>query len=191
MKTKVQRLVLFSPLLLALAGGCVTKALWENDRLEACKEPAHNLNLRLFEGQPQTNVLVIYEESSERNDAVHTRAYWQNENQALLDQRLRPRFTRISAGRDLPEVPVYYDPIPAGMEWPAGLCAIVATNRQSFTLYLDKRAIGSHDLPVYNDGKGRIEKIVLTPLAVTGDLTVVGCFLGYLYLLSYSGNSGP
>jgi hypothetical protein len=156
--------------------------------LEACNEPADNLNLRLFEAKPQTNLLVIYDESSERNEAVHTRAYWLNENQTLLDQRLCPHFTRTRSGRNLPAVPVYYDPIPAGTALPLGLCAVVTTNRQSFTLCSNNCAIGRHDLPVYNDGKGRIEKIALTPVAVTADLSIVGCFLGYLYLL-YGGGT--
>jgi hypothetical protein len=173
MKTRVRYAALFSPLLLALAGGCVTQALWENAYLEDCKEPADKINLRLFEGQPQTNLLVLYDEYSERNDGVHTRAYWLDKNQALVDQHLRPHFTPASSGRDRPVVPVFYDPIPAGMNLPQGLCAVVATNRQSFTLYMDHRAIGSHGLPIYNDGKGRIEKIALTPLAVTADLSVV------------------
>ena len=173
MKTRVKYVALFSPLLLALAGGCVTQTLWQNDRLEACKEPADKLNLRLFEGGPQTNLLVLYDEYSERNDAVHTRAYWLKENQPLVDQHLRPHFAPAGAGRNLPAVPVFYDPIPVGTNLPPGLCAVVPTNRQSFTLYLDDRAIGSHALPVYNDGNGRIEKIAMTPLAVTADLTVV------------------
>jgi hypothetical protein len=186
MKTRVKHVALFSPLLLALAGGCVTKALWENGNLEACSEPADKLNLRLFQGAPQTNLLVLYDECSERNDAVHTRAYWLKENQTLVEQHVRPHFTAASSKHYLPVVPVFYDPIPAGMNLPPGLCAVVATNRHSFTLYQANRAIASHDLPVYNDGKGRIEKIALTPIAVAGDLTVVGGCIAYLYLSSYS-----
>jgi hypothetical protein len=191
MKTRVKHVAPFLPLLLALAGGCATQALWDTGTFDACKEPAGNLNLRLFEAQPQTNLLVIYDEFSERNDAVHTRAYWLNENQPLVDQRLRPHFTRTIAMRNLRAVPVFYDPIPAAMNLPPGLCAVVATNKESFTLYRASRAIGSHDLPVYNDGKGQVERIALTPVAVTADITIVGGYLGCWYLLSRAGYSGP
>jgi len=189
MRTRIKRVALLSPLLLVLAGGCVTKALWETEDLEACKAPAGNLNLRLFEAKGQTNVLVIYEEASERNEAVHTRAYWLDENQSLVDQRLRPHFTRARSSRHLPGVPVFYEPIPAGVNLPPGLCAMVAANRQSFTLYLANRSIGSHDLPVYNDGKGRVEKIALTPLAVSADLTIVGAIAGCVYLYCRAGGN--
>jgi hypothetical protein len=84
----------------------------------------------------------------------------------------------------LETVPVFYDPIPTGMNLPAGLCAVVATNKQSFTLFQASRFVASHDLPVYNDGKAQVEKAALTPLAVTADLTIIGGFLGYLYLLN-------
>jgi hypothetical protein len=70
------------------------------------------------------------------------------------------------------------------MTLPVGLCAVVATNKQSFTFYQAGRALDSHDLPVYDDGKGPVEKIALTPLAVAADLTVVGGILGYIYLES-------
>jgi hypothetical protein len=175
MKTRVRHVALFSPLLLALAcGGCMTSALWQNDDLEAWRQPANKPNLQLFEGNSQTNLLVFYDECSERNNLVHTRAYWEKENQSKLDRKVRPRFAPFSSKDHLPSVPVFYDPIPAGTKLPPGLCAVVATNGQSFTLFNDNFAIGSHSLPVYNDGKGRTEKIALTPLAVTADATIVG-----------------
>jgi hypothetical protein len=189
MKTRVKYVALFSPLLLALAGGCVTKALWDNEALEACKEPADKLNLRLFEGAPQTNLLVLYDEYSERNDAVHTRAYWLKENQTQVDQHVRPHFAPSSSKDHLASVPVFYDPLPDGMKLPPGLCAVVATNQQSFTLYVDNQAVGSHSLPIYNDGKGRTEKIALTPLAVTADASIVGPAIAGLIFYSWASSS--
>jgi hypothetical protein len=174
MKMRVLSVALFSPLLLALSGGCVTKALWDNGDLEACKEPANKLNLRLFEGNSRSNLLVLYDESSERSGAVHTRAYWLKENEGLVEEEhVHPHFTSTRSKDHLPVVPVFYGPIPAGTALPPGLCAVLATNRQSFTLYWDNYIVSSHVLPVYNDGKGRIEKIALTPLAVGADLTVI------------------
>jgi hypothetical protein len=190
MKTGVNYVALFSPLLLGLAGGgCMTSALWENDDLEAWKEPADKPNLQLFEGAPQTNLLVLYDEYSERNDAVHTRAYWLKENQVKVDKHVRPQFAPDNAKDHLPSVPVFYEPIPAGMKLPPGLCAVVANDKQSFTLYLDNRAVGLLNLPIYKDGRGRTEKIVLTPLAVTADASIVGAVIvgvvAYCYSNSY------
>jgi hypothetical protein len=181
MKTRVKVIALFSPLLLALAGGgCATHALWENDGLEACKEPADKINLRLFEG-PQTNLLVVYDEGSERNNSIHTRAYWLAENQSFVEQHKHPDFAPFDPKKHLPSIRVYYHPIPPQVTFPAGLFAVVATDKHSFTLYKGTQAVGSYELPVYNDGKGRVEKIALTPLAVTADISIVGGFIAYWY----------
>jgi hypothetical protein len=187
MKQRFIVVTLFLPTLLMLVGdGCVTKALWQNDELEACREPSSKTNLRLFQGHLPTDVLVVYDECSERNNFVHTRAYWLKENQHLVEQHVRPHFASVDASRKLAPMPLLYEPINTGTYMPIGLCAVVATNGQSFSLYADSQIIGSHSLPVYNDGKGRKEKIALTPLAVTADATIVGGFIAYLYLLAYS-----
>jgi hypothetical protein len=81
-------------------------------------------------------------------------------------------------------VPVYYNRIPGGMDSAVSLCAVVATNKQSFTLYQNHSIVGSYQLPVYNDGKGRAAKIALTPVAVGADLTIVGGYVAYLYFSS-------
>jgi hypothetical protein len=186
MKMTFKKVALLSPLLMALTGGCATKALWHNGKLDACNEPAGKLNLRLFEAKTQTNLLVVYNEFSERNEGVHTRAYWLEENQTRVGQHLAPHFTGANAGRNLAVVPVYYAPIPAEKNLPRSLCAVVATNQQCFTLYLEDRAIGTHDLPVYNDGKGQAERIALTPVAVAADVVLVGSVVGWIWLVGYA-----
>jgi len=75
MKFRSLTRILFVLLLLASGSGCVTKALWDNGNLEAVKEPAGNVNLRLFAAKRPDDVLVVYDEYSERSDATRTRAY--------------------------------------------------------------------------------------------------------------------
>lgn len=173
-------------LLLPLGSGCATQALWNNENLEAVKEPADQPNLRLFNAKQHDDLLVIYDEYSERNDGIRTRAYWLNENQARLDQQRAPHFASPGLMQELSSVPVFYAS-PGETNWTFALYAVVETNRQSFTLYYNNGKISRHDLPTYNDGKGRVEKIALTPVAVTADLTIVAGFLGYIYLQ----NGGP
>ncbi|HTV41397.1 MAG TPA: hypothetical protein VMF08_12520 [Candidatus Sulfotelmatobacter sp.] len=66
---------------------------------------------------------------------------------------------------------------------PFMLIAMCDTNQQSFALFSDNREIGSYDFPVYRDHWGNVEKVALTPLAVTADATVAGgivaVFLAY------------
>lgn len=171
-----------SLLLLSSGGGCATQALWENGNLEAVKEPASNLNLRLFAAKRQNDLLVVYDEYSERQDGIHTRAYWLKENQTRVDQRRSPHFASPRLMCNLSPVPVFYSAT-GETNWTLGNYAIVATNRQSFALHASDGTTSGHDLPTYNDGKGRVEKIALTPVAVTLDLTIVG---GYLFLLAWS-----
>jgi len=181
-------------LLLALSSGCATKALWNNENLEAVKEPANPVNLRLFDATRQNDVLVVYDEYSERSDGVRTRAYWLNENQAQVDQHHTPHFASPSLMHRLSPMPVFYST--SGItNWTFTQYAVVETNQQSFTLYSNNGQTSRHDLPTYNDGKGRVEKIALTPVAATADLTIIGGYLGfwYLYGLAESGdyNSWP
>jgi hypothetical protein len=180
-----------SLLLLTLGNGCATQALWNNGRMEAVKEPANNVSLRLFDSKRQNDLLVVYDEYSERNDGIHTRAYWLNENEMRVNQRRAPHFTNTNLMQNLPSVPVFYTSAPSETNLTQALYAIVATNQQSFTLYSGNREISSYDLPFYNDGKGRVEKIALTPIAVTADLTIIGGYIGVwgLYGLAESGFS--
>jgi hypothetical protein len=186
---KVKYIIRLLPLLLlTLGGGCETKALWNNGNLEAVKEPANNASLRLFDSKQQNDLLVVYDEYSERSDKIRTRAYWLNENEMLVNQRHAPHFVNTNLMRNLPSAPVFYS-----TSWKINstlmLYAVVETNQQSFTLYSGNHEIGSHDLPFYNDGKGRVEKIALTPIAVTADLTIVGGYIGCLWIYGMGGGS--
>ena len=164
---------------LVLSSGCVTKELWTNGNLEAWNQPADKTNLRLYEKPNRKDLLVVYDEYKERSGATHTRAYWLNKNEEHLEQRRTPYFVSTNCAFRLTAVPVLETP-PANR--PAELYALFVANEQSFTLYSDHGEISCYQLPQYNDGKGKVEKAVLTPLAITADLTIVGGILGYAYL---------
>jgi len=174
--------ILFFLLSLTFGSGCATRALWNNGNLEAVEEPANNINLRLFEAKLQNDLLVVYDEYSERSDKIHTRAYWLNENETLVNQRLAPHFVNTNLMHNLPYLPVFYTSVSSETNLTQVLYAIVATNQQSFALYSGNRQINSYDLPVYNDGRGQVEKIALTPIAVLADLTIIGGYIGVLGL---------
>ena len=182
---------LLAPLLvLTLQSGCVTYKLWTNGNLEAYREPAQNSNVRLFEDPQRNDFLVIYNEFSERNNAIRTRAYWLNESQRRLKRQRAPIFARASSSRNLTPVPVFCQAPPiANPDWK--FYAVCETNQDMFALYSAGRKIGSYDLPVYNDGRGKYEKMALTPLFVTADLTIIGGCAAVLagYVFAQSGYS--
>ena len=183
----MQHLVLDLPLLLLAESGCVTKLLWQNDAFEAYNEPAAQANLRLYVGASlTTNLLVVYTEASERRGKFRTRAYWLDDNVARVMKHQRPHFARLNAGHGLEAVPVFQEAPPAGASFPHGLSAVMVSNQPSFTLYWSNRAIGTFELPSYSDGKGMIEKIALTPLAVAADSTIVGAVAGAYGAATYA-----
>jgi hypothetical protein len=189
MKTQYIIPFIFGLILLTLANGCTTQALWQNENLEAWKQPATSPNLRLFAAKQPDDILVVYDEYSERSGATHTRAYWLNQNQKRIDERHAPHFVDANNSLGCTAVPVVLAstnqiafPLPY---------AVVATNGQFFTLHLNNGTIEPHDLPCYNDHKGKIEKFALTPLATAADVTIVGGFLGYLYLGGLNAGNNP
>jgi len=160
-------------LFLLLESGC-TYALWTNGGMVACKVPASNPNLRLFESSQRGDYLVVYDERAERTDAIHRRAYWLNQNQSRVKRQKAPAFVRRNQARhlDLNAIPVFYSMTNA--DFPKGIYAVCDTNEDTFTLFSEHREIGSYDFPVYNDHWGNVEKVALTPVAVTADVTIAG-----------------
>jgi hypothetical protein len=179
-------IALLTPL---LAGGCATNALWNKNagQLDACNRPAANSRLQLFDASQQRDFLVVYDEYSERHDSIRTRAYFLNQNEQRVEQGREPVFVSAQLSRELPPIPIGQTFPVAGTNSSPAVYALISTNQQSFTIYSNNQGT-SHDLPVYNDGWGRIDRIALTPVAGVADLTLIGGCLGCLWI--YAGGPG-
>jgi hypothetical protein len=177
---------------LLFESGC-TYALWTNTDLVAYKGPAQNPDLHLFESGPRQDFLVVYDEFSERSDAVHQRAYWLKKNQNRVEKQKAPVFARRNQARhfSLNAIPVYY--LQPKTSFPRGIYAVCNTNQESFALFSANHEIGSYDFPVYHDHWGNVEKVALTPVAVTADATVAGGLVAlfYAYGRAYGNYSVP
>ena len=184
MRPCLTRLLLLLPL---LTGGCATSALWNKTQLDAWNEPAERANLRLFDAGPRKDFLVVYDEYSERHDATRTRAFFLHQNEQLVAQGRKPDFVSAQLSREWPPVPVLPTPPLHGTNFSSALYAVVSTNQQSFAIF-SGAAGTNHDLPVYNDGWGRTDRIALTPVTVVADLTIIGGVAGF-WVLSESGYS--
>jgi hypothetical protein len=160
--------------------GCVTPALWQNGYLERFNEPASNPNLCLYAAPKESDVLVTYDEYCERRDRVRMRAYWLNRNERRIERQQPPEFEDPKLARELETVPVF-SARDLPISDPPALYAISMNNR-SFTLWLNDGTSTDHMLPFYNDGTGRMRKLFYTPAAVAADATLVGGFVGYMYL---------
>jgi len=174
------------PLLLS---GCATQALWEQGTLANYREPATQPNLTLFESTSGKDVLVLYDEATERNDSIRRRAYWLSKNSERIRARRKPHFVSVNAGKGLTSIPITDAPQPGAPAVPSGPYAITSTSSQSFTLQWSDRQTGPYELPVYPDASGRTKQALLTPLTVAADLTIVGGCLAVIVAAAYAGGS--
>jgi hypothetical protein len=177
-------------LLPLLTSGCATNALWNKTDLDAWNEPTQNADVRLFDARPKKDFLVVYDEYSERHDSIHTRAYFLNQNKKRVAQGQKPHFVSARWSHKLPPVPIFQTWPESDTNFSQTIYAVISTNRQSFTIYSGKEKT-DYSLAVYNDGRGQTDRIALTPVAVTADLSIVGGFLGcwFIYGLAESGYS--
>ncbi len=163
-----------------LLSGC-TGALWERERFARCHWPADPPNLRLSYSERARDVLAEYDEALEGTTTVQRRAYWLEPNALAVAAGRQPRFVSTVNALDLMEVPVTNSmagPPPSACH---GLYAVVSTNGQSFSLFSGQKEPAVHGLPIYYFGSGqRTKQVLLTPLAVATDLTVVGAVLGVI-----------
>jgi hypothetical protein len=160
---------------------CVTHKLWTESQLDEWNEPAGNPNLRVFRDERQNDLLVIYDEFSDRQETDRARAFFLYKNQSRLQSQSRPHFVNLNTSRSLTPVPLFFS---TPTNPPALYCEVAETNHANFMIYSAGRQIGSYDLPMYNDGWGQAERIAWTPFAVTADLTIVGGYLGCVWISS-------
>jgi hypothetical protein len=128
------------------------------------------------------DVLVVYNEYHERRGTVRARAYFLNQKREREQQGRAPFFVNTNLLLDCIPVPSFAATNVPNLNPVPPLFAVIAANGQAFTLHDDRDTLVSYELPVYNDGLGRVQRIALTPVAVTVDLTIVGGCIGYLYL---------
>lgn len=161
------------------ASGCMTQKLWTDMPLDEWNQPATSPNLQIFDDQHQHDLLVVYDEYSDRRCSTRRRAYFLQQNDANLKQHARPHFVSSSHSNGLAVVPVLYT---APAVSPNQLYAVTATNSTCFSVFSGRHELCSHELPVYNDGVGPAERVAFTPVTVTMDATIIGGVCGYICL---------
>lgn len=173
-------LPVFLSLLLVLTQSGCTYALWTDQDYEAYHQPAQNSDLHLFESQKKNDILVVYEEQSEHNEHIRTRAYWLTRNQIRVTRQSPPVFISKKVAQNLPAVPVF-NSMPTNVDVARGFYALYKTN-QSFTVFSGKHEVGSYDLPAYAAKRPVGEKLALTPVTMTADAAIAAAVAGLVYL---------
>jgi hypothetical protein len=140
----------------------------------------------LYDARAEQEVLVIYDELSERHQTIRSRAYLLYANAERIERRRPPHFVSPDRVKNLRALPIVVagGPLP----WPSNetLYALMATNGTSFSLCSAGKTMGSHELPVYDNGHVGAKRVLLTPVAVVADATIVGGFL-FLWIWSEGG----
>ena len=162
--------IFFLLLPLLLSSGC-TNLLWQNTDWD-CR-PASQTNLQVYNAAQKQDLLVIYDEVSDRTLAVHTRAYWLHQNQQRVVAQKRPHFVSPNLASQLAAVPIFQAP-PTGTNAPGPLYIVAPKFDLTFTVYANQMADGTYGLPFYKDRVGQAERFFFSPVAITVDAALVG-----------------
>lgn len=168
----------------------LTYKLWDNRTFSQFNEPSTSGNVQIFQAAPGGNLLVAYDEISEKNDRVHRRAFFLNANLAKLEARQKPRFVNPRKCANLDELPLVQASANASNAAPASLAApVLSADGQQLTFFNVEHQQVTIELPTYETSGGPVLRVLVTPLAVTGDVVMVGVVVGVVaaYAWAYGG----
>lgn len=171
---------------LAAVPGCATHALWAEADLGGWCRPAGDATLRLFHPSDSQDILVVYEEVTEGHQGRRPRAYFLFENISRIKRQQPPKFVKIISNNSLDPVPVFSAGDAVSVPAPTTF-AVISADKTWFTLYSTRGPAGPYALPAYLNEKGKMERLALTPLAATTDLSLIG---GAVYGLYVAGRNG-
>jgi hypothetical protein len=171
MKPGTRILLLLGSASIFLLNGCATKALWNESNFY---EPASPPNLRLSVAPTRRDVLVEYDEFSERTDRVRRRAYFLDANARRLEKQRKPHFVNPARYRDLQTILLAVEPSPGISD------QLHATwSRDTLAIHSGGQ-VTSHLLPVYFDPVTRTKQVLLTPPAVIVDATLLSAMWAFI-----------
>ena len=159
-----------------LGAGCMTNKLWNDGSMVHSHFPAIPPNLTIYRAEHGDDLLVEYDEACDYNESLVRRAYWLMANQGRIQEKQKPHFVSLSTDKNLQTIPVHL----AGCQGSGGAlpCAYCSTNGATLTVVFENAHEEDYELPRYADSTGATKKVLLTPLAVATDATVVGAAVG-------------
>lgn len=190
--------LLLAALLAGGNGGCVspkdnqphllTEALWEDSGPAQC-EPAANPDLVLYEVASRRDVLVEYSAIRGKGLGHQRLAYFLEANRTRVEASKAPRFVDPKTISGLKPIPCLRPNPPADGPVPTNCC--VVENGSLTTFYRPGFPPEDLILPRFQDNSGKLRLVILTPVAVVGDVAIVGVALGLVGVVAYFwGGSG-
>ena len=164
---------------------CLTRKLWSEDSFHVPADPTH---IEIRRAKDNSDVAVVYDELGERNGRTSRKAYWVLANARQIQKSQKPRFIPLESTRDLPDAVTLQQFVihPQSGSDTNALLAVLEHDGRDFSLYRGSQLLGHHGLPLYRDGVAIAQKVILTPLTISGDAviygSIVGAVGGYIYL---------
>jgi hypothetical protein len=150
----------------------LTGKLWHSHQFTHFREPAPEPRVAIFYAPAFNDFLVVYDSFRDDEDASRRLNYFVQANERQLADHAQPDFVSTN-GLNLVSVPLNA----------ATNILPYATYDLRLTIHTSAERLGPYPLPEYKESDGLIIKTALTPLAVTGDATVVGLILGVVGLV--------
>lgn len=144
-----------------------TYNVWHGGTFFRPHSPAPNPQLAVAEVPAQRDFVISYDEQAERTGVITHRSYLVRPNIDAWERGRKPAFLTKPVTNAVP-VPVN----PAQPVVPY----VTATN-ETFTIHAAAENLGPQRLPTYAETSGAAAKVLLTPLAVVGDVTILSFIL--------------
>jgi hypothetical protein len=151
--------------------GC-TRDLWRTNDLDTHYRPATEPDLRVGYAPREHDFLVVYRESCDGHKKTQPRAFWLNENMIRVEDRHAPIFVSPKRITTLEPVPVLCQNDRQSTNAPAPF-AVLSNDKLSFTLHPANDPPDVYPLPIYAT-HNYTARILLTPLALAGDIVALG-----------------
>ena len=193
---------LLAVLLAGLAIGCdtiqqhsLTCVLWNDSSSYSHCRPQTHPDLKLFDSEHPSDVLVEYNAVSDQRQGVQRRAYFLNASSRRIAAGKPPRFVDPRRDTGLKSIAVLKSASQTNsLALTNGVFAVAKGNR--FTLYRPENSPEFCALPYYQDGGtiGSWKHTALTPFAlavdVVVDVTVIGVVAGFVAAYAYCQGGG-
>jgi len=145
--------------------------------------PAPSTDLQLYEVPDRRDVLVMYNEVSEKNGSIRRRAYLLYANIHRIRANHKPRFVNPRILDEMTPIVVRQTvAATSSRNDQASVYATARTNCDSFMLYTTNGEQGPYELPTYRFKGDVVSIIALIPFAVVGDTLIFGGMTAILFL---------
>jgi hypothetical protein len=179
--------------LLALAAlawsgaGCTTGTLWGDASLVHSHFAGDPPNLAIYRAEQGNDVLVEYNEACDYNSSIVRRAFWLKENQNRILEKQKPHFVSPDTAKNLEEILLELSVQGIQTIKPS---ASYSADREILTVVFEEAREEQCELPRYADSSSTTKKVLLTPIAVATDATIVGAFVGTHWWAGLGGTGG-